>query len=242
VEHPLVHHYSCAFQGPQPLFETADGYICPKCRKQLRHYGVDYDKPGSVISCVDCNATLSEPELGFICLDCNFYTSGDQATHRDWYHYDLLPDGMAALRAGELPHANGLWRHLRSYSVRDFRVLCERLVAVARQHERPLSLCRITLDSASLIERAGQRGFMQICSFVRDLIAENLRQGDAFSFLPNGAFVCCLPETDRRSAEADCRRLRQVIANNLSVQVHTAADVIARDDAVAFLRGLSNVR
>jgi len=241
VESPLVHHYSCAFQGPQSLFDTADGYVCPKCRKQLRHYGVDYDKPGSVISCADCGATQSEPEVGFTCLDCDSYTSGDHAAHRDWYHYDLLPDGVAALRSGELPHESALDPHVRSHSLRNFRFAVARLLAVAQRHDRPLTLCRIHLNNDALVAQEGRRGFLEISRFVRDLIAENLRESDLLSSLPDGSVLCCLPETEQNVAEAACVQLRRIIGRSIRVQVDSGAQVIGRDDVAAYLQELGHV-
>lgn len=246
VEQRLLHHYSCAFQGPQPLFETADGYICPKCRKQLRHYGVDYDKPGSVISCGDCGATLAEPDVGFTCVDCNSYTAGDHATHRDWYHYELLSDGVAALRNGELPHAGIGERDMRTHSVRDFRLFVERLVTIAQHHNRPLTICQFRLNTESLLEQAGQRGVLEICRFVRDLVAENLPQSDVLSSVRGGTFLCCMPETDRRRAKSECVRLHTIISRNLNVRVDCSISIIERDEATAFLnthlKGLANAR
>ena len=241
VERPLIHHYSCAFQGPQPLFETADGYVCPKCRKQLRHYGVDYDKPGSVVSCADCQATLSEPEVGFTCVDCSVYTSGDQAGHCDWYHYDLLPDGVAALRSGELPHAGAPEPHLRTHSFRDFRLLAERLIAIAQRQGHPLTICQVRLDAEKLIAQVGQRYFLEICRFVRDLITENLREIDFVSSMPNGTFLCCLPEADRRLAESGCCHLQTVIGRSVRVPLGSSFEIIERDEAKEFLRGLGHV-
>lgn len=103
VEHSLVHHYACGRQTPQPMFEVGSAYICPKCRKELRPYGVDYDKPGSAVSCQCCGSAVSEPEVGFLCLDCPRTASEDHAGFRDWYQYDLLPSGVAALKNGRLP-------------------------------------------------------------------------------------------------------------------------------------------
>jgi hypothetical protein len=193
-----------------------------------------------VVSCADCGATLSEPEVGFACLDCNAYTSGDQAAHRNWYHYDLQPDGVAALRGGELPRIGDPEPHLRAYSFRNFRFLAGRLIAIARRHDRPLTICHIRLDAEALTAKAGQRGFLEICEFARDLIAENLRESDLLSSLPDGSFVCCLPETERAVAEHACRQLRAMISRSIRLQVETSVEVVERDQANPFLQGLGD--
>ena len=85
---PLLHHYLCGHQAPQTAFETGDGYSCPKCRKELRHYGVDYDKPGVTWECRSCNTTMAEftlhmsrtPDMrarrpGIFCPPCSISTA-----------------------------------------------------------------------------------------------------------------------------------------------------------------------
>jgi hypothetical protein len=54
TETPIVHHYRCGWQEPEPRFVKDRALVCPKCRRELRHYGVDYDKPGSVLVCRTC--------------------------------------------------------------------------------------------------------------------------------------------------------------------------------------------
>ncbi len=38
----FIHHYSCAHCGPEEEYRHGSVLICPKCKKQLRHYGKDY--------------------------------------------------------------------------------------------------------------------------------------------------------------------------------------------------------
>jgi hypothetical protein len=71
TEQSLIHHYECGYQAVQTSFEAGNAYICPKCRRELRHYGVDYDKPGKVMCCNACGDTMTEPEVEFLCLDCH---------------------------------------------------------------------------------------------------------------------------------------------------------------------------
>ena len=41
----LVHHFRCAYVGPQSDYEKNEKLVCPKCNHQLKHIGIDYDKP-----------------------------------------------------------------------------------------------------------------------------------------------------------------------------------------------------
>ncbi len=99
-EVPIVHHFRCAHQAPEADFIQGPNLVCPKCRQHLRHYGSDYDKPGTVMSCVDCGIFSPEPAIGFVCLDCGAHTDGDAAPKRDMFSYRLTAAGIALLRRG----------------------------------------------------------------------------------------------------------------------------------------------
>jgi CheY-like chemotaxis protein len=96
-EVPILHHYRCAHQAPEPDFIAGGGLVCPKCRQQLRHYGSEYDKPGHAFICSDCKATHSEAAIGFVCLDCKTHMQGDRVPRQDVFAYYLSEAGAANL-------------------------------------------------------------------------------------------------------------------------------------------------
>lgn len=68
----LIHHFQCAYIGPESDFlnEYTDDMVCPKCQKTLRHIGVDYDKPSHIYGCRSCNEHFQNPMFTFHCMDC----------------------------------------------------------------------------------------------------------------------------------------------------------------------------
>ncbi len=99
-EVPLIHHFRCAHQASEADFIQGPHLICPKCRQHLRHYGSDYDKPGTATGCSGCGVISPEPVVGFACLDCGAHTDGDAATKQDVFGYTLTAEGAALLRRG----------------------------------------------------------------------------------------------------------------------------------------------
>ncbi|MCO5065927.1 MAG: hypothetical protein M9924_16135 [Rhizobiaceae bacterium] len=93
----LVHHYRCAALEPEDAFRQGSALVCPKCSGQLRNYGKDYDKPGQVQLCQSCSSTTSEPEIGFICLDCDGRTDGASIGRFDIYSYTLTEAAIVML-------------------------------------------------------------------------------------------------------------------------------------------------
>ncbi|MFP2995172.1 hypothetical protein ABN763_04650 [Spongiivirga sp. MCCC 1A20706] len=66
----IVHHFVCAHVAPEKDFKTKEGLSCPKCDKQLRHIGIDYDKPSSMYNCNCCNHEFQTPNMVAKCIDC----------------------------------------------------------------------------------------------------------------------------------------------------------------------------
>jgi hypothetical protein len=209
-ENSLIHHYACGWQAVQSSFEVSNGYVCPKCRKELRHYGVDYDKPGRVTCCESCGETMSEPEVGFLCLDCLRPTSGDHADFKDWHCYDLLPDGIGALKSGRLPAVDSVDDARRRCTLRDFRLLVSHSLSVAQRTGRPLSAARLTIDIADLTDKIGKRGVEAVCELVRDVAVQNIREYDIAATLVDTVLVC-MPETGEAGAKIATDRIQRAI-------------------------------
>ena len=93
MEETLIHHFRCGWQDGKSHLTQGRLLVCPKCHRELRHLGVDYDKPGMIVMCRTCKATNSEPVVRFACLDCSAATPSADAASTDWYNYDLTEDG-----------------------------------------------------------------------------------------------------------------------------------------------------
>ncbi|PTW56571.1 response regulator receiver domain-containing protein [Breoghania corrubedonensis] len=99
-ETAIIHHFKCAYQGPLQDFKHGSDLVCPKCARELRHFGVDYDKPGNVVSCLACGASSSDTAVGFKCLDCGVHTDGDVISTHDVFNYALTDKGRAFIEEG----------------------------------------------------------------------------------------------------------------------------------------------
>ncbi|MBB4648999.1 DNA-directed RNA polymerase subunit RPC12/RpoP [Aminobacter niigataensis] len=168
-EAKLIHHYSCAQIGPEVDFQRDNALICPKCSKQLRNYGKDYDKPGSVQICGECRHTTSEPAIGFVCQDCGAGIDGQRVATVDLHSYALTDYATyqltdAARQALHSPPQlrdcpDGLQKELRSFT-NDLPVLHDCVVAELIYEARD-----------EIVRRRGEATFAAL----RRLFAENLQ-------------------------------------------------------------------
>ena len=98
----LVHHFRCGHQGPETQFSGRHGlYICPKCRRELRHFGLDYDKPGEVAVCGACGHTSAETSVHGRCLSCHGSFPAADAPKLRIFDYTLTGAGMHAVLSGQ---------------------------------------------------------------------------------------------------------------------------------------------
>jgi hypothetical protein len=172
VEEPYLHHFKCAYQGPESEFRRGDDLICPKCRRELSHFGFDYDRPGTMIVCKACGHAASEPAVGFVCLDCGAHVDSESCTTRDVYSYRITDQGVGFAEYGRtfLGRANDALRFA------DLPIeLIVALNAAAKQYNEekiPFTLVNIAYEKErEITAEHGARAFAQ----ARDLFIENMR-------------------------------------------------------------------
>lgn len=233
-----IHHYRCAFIGPAPEFEKGRRLICPKCTRELNHYGVDYDRPGTAWHCLDCGHTSDEPEIGFVCADCSAHTTGATIGKRAWYHYALTAAGINAVRMGVLPArslADSFSRIIGTYTLRDFALVTEIMCAAATRYKRPMSAFRLTIRNRKALETVRSGADLgKIFALMANLIAENLRTCDMVAIEGDSAFIM-LPETEESVAGKAFERVRQKLGETIKDEIDLGIDGYSGDDITEFL-------
>ncbi|MCR9197176.1 MAG: response regulator [Planctomycetaceae bacterium] len=66
----LIHHFACAHVGPADEFQTKDGLRCPKCHVSDLIAGSDFEQTKGCLTCADCDAIFTEPQMIGHCLSC----------------------------------------------------------------------------------------------------------------------------------------------------------------------------
>lgn len=90
----LIHHFRCAYIGPQRDFEQGGTLCCPKCDKQLKHIGIDYDKPSEIHTCQQCQYTGQETTMRARCVDCGKHNQLDQIATVAINAYQITEKGL----------------------------------------------------------------------------------------------------------------------------------------------------
>lgn len=242
AEEAIVHHYRCGFQDGESRFLQGNDLICPKCNQELRHFGVDYGRPGVMQRCLSCMQVMSEPQPRFHCLDCQTVSRGEQARPQDWFDYSLTERGVAVLRSGELPaegvEITGIFP--RTFALKDFVLLLRGQLLVAQRYRRPLTLGRIGIDNlAALRQQAGIAAGGATIRLFSQILVESLRETDFVSSPRDDLLLVAMPETSPQQAEGVFTRIRAAADRHLALPVALEFEAVPAERAGLMLDELA---
>ena len=96
-EEDMIHHFRCANISRESDYLYDDELRCPKCKRLLRHIGIDYDRPSKVQTCNECGAVQLHSEMKVVCAKCGHQMQPHQLTPYDIYEYTFTPLGIQEL-------------------------------------------------------------------------------------------------------------------------------------------------
>lgn len=95
-----IHHFVCGYVGPESDFFHDKKLICPKCSRQVRHIGVDYDKPSVIQECENGHV-FQEPEMVTFCFRCQQENDLNTIVDYQINEYSISNTGIGVARSGE---------------------------------------------------------------------------------------------------------------------------------------------
>lgn len=211
----FVHHFRCGFQATERHFFQGEALICPKCRRRLRHFGVDYDRPGSARTCRACQHVDGDASIGFVCIDCGAHSDAAQVTVRDWHGYSMTAAGEQRLLGGDL-------RRLKPDNIRDearVQSLAEHWLRIQSRYGRPSVVLQVAFTRASVVRAEhGDRYLMAVRQQAIEIVRGELRDTDLMIEAPD-ALLVVLPETEAHAIDAPRRRLSNRLSSLLAVDL-----------------------
>jgi len=97
----LIHHFACAHVGPADEFQTKDGLRCPKCHVSDLIAGSDFEQTKGCLTCADCDAIFTEPQMIGHCLSCQH-----RFNMKDGKLIDLTGYQAGPVHAARIPSPN----------------------------------------------------------------------------------------------------------------------------------------
>ncbi|GET28247.1 hypothetical protein SD074_04490 [Prolixibacter sp. SD074] len=190
----LIHHFVCAYMGPEGDFMTKQGLVCPKCNRQLRHIGVDYDKPSVIYRCHDCRHEFQEPDITALCLNCKTLTPVENLKEIVLDKYVLTDLGRDAARTGIKVEGEE-----REFTIPGFvnfgtfltflRFEIERIKVSGKESQ----MGSVSLNLPARL-RSNRQQFERVVLDISDFIRNNTDSSDILSFASDNTFFMIFPE------------------------------------------------
>lgn len=198
-----IHHFRCGYVGPESEFISSGKPVCPKCNAELRHIGVEYNRPGRIVTCEDCGHWASEPHLRAWCVDCNTYHTPEQLSIVRISRFGITRKGMRVAQAGRwnpyhaqliFPEASADGRSDNASSYEHTRQIARDLIDLASTNEWAMTVYQAEVvtpvdDSLSPEQRRDQlkatEQHIKTQLGTRSLLTQ-LNRGNFLAFTVNG--------------------------------------------------------
>ena len=197
----LIHHFVCAYMGPEGDYVTQQGLVCPKCNRQLRHIGVDYDKPSVIYRCLDCRHEFQDPDITALCLGCKTVTPVENLREITLDKYQLTDLGRDAARTGIKVAGEE-----REFTIPGFvnfgtfltflRFEIERVKVSGKESQ----MGSISLNLPARL-RSNRQQFERLILDISDFIRNNTDSSDILSFANDNTFFMIFPEKGDMAVE-----------------------------------------
>lgn len=214
-----IHHFVCAYIGPQSDFSVGMDLVCPKCGKELKHIGVDYDKPSVIDACNQCSAITQDSLVRALCFHCGVESDVNELVERIIKKYELTTQGNHSAVFG-IPI---LLKNLISIEgVTDYAVFevmlrneCERV----SRTDRESCVAYLAFDNLYDLYLAVKEHKEKVFKEIANVIKENIRSSDVLSYRNEATLVFLLTDTGIEGARIVIERIRdtsaQLIRDNL---------------------------
>ncbi len=188
-----IHHFRCGYLAPESDYreKDSDKLICPKCGRELRHIGVDYDKPSKVFICNSCGNVFEEPESMFFCFNCGVMFDKEEAVKFSVRKYFITKYGRDVAFAGSIAST-----YTRSLIESDSKILPYSIFEMILEKERKraqrygLSSCLLDIDFTS--DKISESMLYEMVRDTTNLLKLNLRDTDVITFTERHVLVLLL--------------------------------------------------
>ncbi|MFW5837316.1 MAG: hypothetical protein ACOCVM_04865 [Desulfovibrionaceae bacterium] len=230
----LVHHFHCGHVAPEPEFRDDKSMVCPKCDRELKRLGSDYDKPSVVYTCRDCGHTFQDPDISAVCFNCGYTAEPDGQIHMDIKRYSLASLGEnAAIHGLTSLFKEVLTQKMQVVDMETFQIFLEQeRLRIQRYEKSDSSLIYFSILNLGELHRELGEQTRAVFTELVDVVAATLRDSDVISPLNDSTYLALLVETPGDGAKAAVRRLEKNIAELLQENVDREASIKTGDFSV----------
>ena len=190
----MVHHFVCAHVAPEKDFKTSDGLECPKCDKQLRHIGIDYDKPSNIYDCNQCNHEFQNSGMKATCIDCNTEHELDELLEKKITTCSITQKGETLLLKSKNIVLNDTEVNLGNISTTVFKIILNQELQRVKSLGAISQFVKVTFQSKQLaLLNADVK--MALTNEILTILKSYLKEADVVAAKSYDTYYILLPET-----------------------------------------------
>ena len=208
-----IHHFVCGYVGPESDFVSDNRLECPKCDRQLRHIGVDYDKPSLVMEC-EHGHIFQEPDMKTYCFSCHTEASPEDLLTYAINFYELTASGAEAAVSGKVKEKEESELPDGFVSLPVFKTFLKMEIERQKLLDKSSVVSYINLMLCPKTLKTHQTNFSEFVNDVARIIKNQLRSSEIVTFLNDEVFLVITPEA---SVEEMNERLDQLKAHTLGM-------------------------
>jgi len=227
----LVHHFPCGYIGPISDFKNKiDSTMnCPKCSKNLRHIGVDYDKPSLINHCQNCNEVFQDYLVKAKCVHCKQDGDVQYLLSKDINSYRLTKKGRYAAVSGIMGKMTEQEDEIfGSVNSKTFHTMMH-YEAERIKTNATLKANIAALQIENIFELTRKLGKIKEKAFLTELvhlIRENIRSTDFINITNPSMIYICMLDTELTTANyylaKMCEKIKELVNNNFNAfELHT---------------------
>lgn len=216
VTENLIHHFVCAYVGPEHDFLSGDYMVCPKCNRLLRHIGVDYDKPSLIYNCRNCANLFQEPVMEAFCFSCHKRNPVEALIDMPVYSYELTA-------IGEETAQNGFSRDIKEefelpgyITFTTFNIFLKYEIERSKTTNKVSAVGSLILRIANSDKEKMGAGYRKLITEVSDFIKNATLSTDILSFINNNTFLIISPDTDPAKLQTLLQNIQSSVNKLLS--------------------------
>ena len=222
-EESLLHHFPCAYVGPESDFLKSGLLICPKCNKKLKGLGVDYDKPAVIHKCNHCRFVTQEPDIKSICFNCEKESLPEDLIVQTIKTYTLTSIGENfAIYGFDSPLLKAMREQLNILPYNSFLTLIQLELERSKRYGVKSSIVAFRIVNLNDINAKLGRKTEGLLKELGALIKVITRKSDVLTILNEGIVLLFLPHTSLEGADLVNNRLlmesHKLIEENVGIR------------------------
>lgn len=232
-----LHCFNCGHVDRQDIFYRSGKLSCPNCLQQLRHIGVDYDRPIENQHCNSCNSFFIDARVEARCFDCNHTHQPDELKVKRIDSFQISDLGRDFVRNGVLQSMLSLMGEHMSRSQFFWLLQWNNQLALRHNHEHLLiSLSLHAKDSEGM-----ENILLSRMDAMKERLLSILRVTDACNSHDNQGILLLLPFTSKNQLPTLKKKLAQLSTSlheegmNLSIKMISLPDKDLDSDSEAWL-------